>query len=135
MTVESRLKEKMISEYGSVKKFSEEAGIPYPTLMSILQRGIKSGKFDNIIKICRKLHISIDLLKDNIVIESEEPSDQTKRIMAYMSLLDIIPDIRKGYFQLDGKDLTKAETEFVCDGLYITFEHIRMKRRKESNLK
>lgn len=73
--IENRIKELIISRYGSVKYFSKKIGIPYTTLDSILKRGIGNSNVMNVIKVCDALEISIDSLKKGII----EPTN-TERI-------------------------------------------------------
>lgn len=57
MNREQKLRELILKEYVSLRKFSIEADIPYSTLMTILARGIGGASFDMVIRICRKLGV------------------------------------------------------------------------------
>lgn len=57
MKREQKLRELILNEYVSLRKFSIEADIPYSTLMTILARGIGGASFDMVIRICRKLGV------------------------------------------------------------------------------
>ena len=57
MTKEKDLKRLMEIKSGSVKAFSEEVGLAYTTVRSILERGIFNAKVENVIKICKGLDI------------------------------------------------------------------------------
>lgn len=57
MNREQKLRELILNEYVSLRKFSIEADIPYSTLMTILARGIGGASFDMVIRICRKLGV------------------------------------------------------------------------------
>ncbi|MGL4008157.1 helix-turn-helix domain-containing protein [Staphylococcus nepalensis] len=57
MTKEKDLKRLMEIKSGSVKAFSEEVGLAYTTVRSILERGVFNAKVENVIKICKGLGI------------------------------------------------------------------------------
>lgn len=57
MNREQKLRELILNEYVSLRKFSIEADIPYSTLMTMLVRGIGGASFDMVIRICRKLGV------------------------------------------------------------------------------
>ena len=44
-------------QYKSVRKFSEESGIPYSTLSNALAKGIGGTSYDTVTKICRLLNL------------------------------------------------------------------------------
>ena len=48
----------------SLKAFAANAGIPYTTLHSMLERGIGKAAVDNVIKVCKELGISIEELEE-----------------------------------------------------------------------
>ncbi len=58
MSREQNLRNRILDKYTSFRRFSEEADIPYSTLMTILSRGIGGASFDVVIRICRKLDIN-----------------------------------------------------------------------------
>ena len=57
MNREQKLRELILNEYVSLRRFSIEADIPYSSLMTILARGIGGASFDMVIRICRKLGV------------------------------------------------------------------------------
>lgn len=57
MNREQKLRDMILNEYVSLRKFSIEADIPYSTLMTMLVRGIGGASFDMVIRICRKLGV------------------------------------------------------------------------------
>lgn len=75
--VEKKIKEMIISRYGSLRHFCAKIDVPYSTIDSILKRGIGNANVLNVIKICDALGISIDSLKNGIV----EPI-KTKKVSA-----------------------------------------------------
>ncbi len=46
------------TQYKSMRKFSEAAGIPYSTVASIIKNGIGSTSFDTALRICSVLQIN-----------------------------------------------------------------------------
>lgn len=72
MTKENDLKRLMEVKSGSVKAFSEDIGLAYTTVRSILERGIFNAKVENVIKICKGLNI-----KPEDLMEIERPVVET----------------------------------------------------------
>lgn len=73
MDKEKHLKHLMEMKSGSVKAFSEDIGLAYTTVRSILERGVFNAKVENIIKICKGLNIkpeNIMDLNDSVITES-----------------------------------------------------------------
>ena len=57
MTREQRLRNLILDQYPSLRNFSQEAGVPYSTLMTLLSRDIGGASFDVVVLICKKLNI------------------------------------------------------------------------------
>lgn len=72
MTKEKDLKRLMELKSGSIKAFSEEIGLAYTTVRSILERGIFNAKVENVIKICKGLNI-----KPEEIMDIEQPQIET----------------------------------------------------------
>ncbi|MEB7825603.1 helix-turn-helix domain-containing protein [Staphylococcus chromogenes] len=73
MDKEKHLKHLMEMKSGSVKAFSEDIGLAYTTVRSILERGVFNAKVENIIKICKGLNIkpeNVMDLDDSVITES-----------------------------------------------------------------
>ena len=68
MNVEKRIQNLIEEKYGNEKKFAEEAGIPYTTLRSVFERTFMKSRFQNVLKICRALDISVDGVANNEVL-------------------------------------------------------------------
>lgn len=72
---EDLLKERILSEYKSIREFTQKIDMPYSTLDTILKRGVRNASVDNIIKICEFLNISTDaLINGRIERKSAEPT-------------------------------------------------------------
>ena len=68
-----QIKEAIKSEYGTVAAFSNETGVPYSTLNSIIKNGPDNSKFDMIMKICRCLKIDVFNISDlNLSVDDVE---------------------------------------------------------------
>lgn len=72
MTKEKDLKRLMELKAGSIKAFSEEIGLAYTTVRSILERGVFNAKVENVIKICKGLNI-----KPEEIMDIEQPQLET----------------------------------------------------------
>ncbi|MCI2923938.1 LexA family transcriptional regulator [Staphylococcus hominis] len=72
MTKEKELKRLMELKSGSIKAFSEEIGLAYTTVRSILERGVFNAKVENVIKICKGLNI-----KPEEIMDIEQPKLET----------------------------------------------------------
>lgn len=57
MTRGQRLRNLILDQYQSLRKFSQEVGVPYSTLMTLLSRDIGGASFDVVVLICKKLNI------------------------------------------------------------------------------
>lgn len=68
--LEQRLKEIIISKYGSMKKFSETIDMPWTTLDSILKRGIANSNISNVLKITKELNLNAESLVDGRIEKS-----------------------------------------------------------------
>lgn len=96
MTVEQQLKEMIIYKYGNVLEFSKAIDMPNTTLASIISRGIHTANVANIIKICKKLGISVDELANDRITPIDEKElkspnriddiERIARLLAYQNL-------------------------------------------------
>lgn len=73
--LEENLKNLIIEKFGSIRQFAINVNIPYTTVDSILKRGLDNSNVGNIIKICKKLDISIDNLFENKKITLENDNN------------------------------------------------------------
>lgn len=51
------IKSEIKRQYKSVRKFSEESGVPYSTLSNALSKGIGGTSYSTVIKICKLLNL------------------------------------------------------------------------------
>lgn len=79
MSVEEKLKNLIIERFDSVKRFSNEIGIKYTTLDTMLKKNIGNAGVSNVIKICRALNIDIDALAEGRI----EPKRKIKTDLTF----------------------------------------------------
>ena len=82
------LKNEILSQYRSVRKFASELGIPYSTLVTALERGIEGMAYDTVIRMCGALSLNpVDFTR---LEEGNELSAQlsTKRVMEKFNKLN-----------------------------------------------
>ena len=91
--IEHELKELILSQYKSIREFSNIIGIPYTTLDGILKRGIDKAGISNIIKICSHFKISTDKLAqgkivpiDSVFTTTSLSLKEKEHLMHYRSL-------------------------------------------------
>ena len=56
-SITNLIKAEIKRQYKSVRKFSEDSGIPYSTLSNALSKGIGGTSYDTVIKICKLLNL------------------------------------------------------------------------------
>lgn len=66
--IEEKIKEMIITGYGSVKRFSYKINVPYTTIDTILKRGLLKSNVLNVIKICNELKIDVNELANNKIV-------------------------------------------------------------------
>ena len=72
MTIEEKLKDYIINEYGSVRKFTLDYHISYSTVATLFTRGIATSSATTLIKICQALCISADELLAGRIVKTED---------------------------------------------------------------
>lgn len=74
MTTEEKLKQLILSQYRSVREFTQKYDIPYSTMATIWKKGIKQTSITTMIKVCQALGISTDeLIAGRITFVDEKP--------------------------------------------------------------
>ena len=133
MTIEDQLKGFIVANYGNLKNFAERTDVPYQTIVSILLRGIESGKFGNIVKICLVLGISIDELCKGkiqappIVIDRGGRKRDLPTILRQYSFFAR----HEGVILLDNEPLTEEELKMVYDQVVIVTDLLRLRRKQK----
>lgn len=80
---EIKIKNMIIKEYGSMKKFCEKIDMPWTTLDSILKRGIANSNITNVIKITRELGLDAEALASGEIKPAYRPDNQLHTIAAH----------------------------------------------------
>ena len=70
MTIENQLRELILLNYGSLREFTFNIGLPYSTLSTILKNGIMTANISNVVKICDALNIKINELVEGRLVEN-----------------------------------------------------------------
>lgn len=73
---ETALKELIVKNYGSLKKFCENINMPWTTLDSILKRGVTNSNITNVMKITRELNIDTESLATGKIIPAFRTCDK-----------------------------------------------------------
>lgn len=84
MEKEKQLKRLMEIKSGSVKAFSEDIGLAYTTVRSILERGVFNAKVENVIKICKGLNIKPEQILDFDQTKESEEQPQQDTLAAHL---------------------------------------------------
>ena len=134
MTIEEKLKNYILTNYKSVREFVHYADIPYSTMDGILKRGIRNSSIGNILKICEALQISADELANNRIVPIDRMDIDHKLVV--FEIPELISNIKNNEqplpeFTIDDQFLTKDEWHIILNGLTVSLEFIRDKRRME----
>lgn len=107
--IENKIKELIITRYGSVSHFCKKVNLPYTTVDSILKRGIANSNVLNVLKICDELSISIDGLRHGIINPIE-----TEKISAKEFELLVKNKLEKTDIDKRNKQHILTTLEFIC---------------------
>lgn len=127
MSIETKLKDLILSRYKSLREFTIVVDIPYTTLDSILKRGIGNSSVNNVIKICNALNLSVDALAaGEIEYQFEKKPAHTNEIR------EIVNDtkariISGGELTIDGRAIDIEYVEPIIDALDISYEMVKKK--------
>ena len=132
MTIEERLKELILSKYGTVKDFANLTDLPYGTVDTILRRGIHKASVTNIIKICQTLGISTDELAKEKIVSIDKKTINRSHMT---EMLDIVVYAKRNIndfsdLTIDGKKMTKSEIEMLIDAVDVTIRFIKRSRER-----
>ena len=107
--IENKIKEIIITRYGSISHFCKKVNLPYTTVDSILKRGIAKANVLNVIKICDELNLSIDRLRHGIInpVENETMSAKEFELLVKNNLEKTDIDKRD-------KQHILTTLEFIC---------------------
>ena len=106
MTTEDKLKQLILSEYRSVREFTQKYDIPYSTIGTIFKKGIKKTSITTMIKVCQALGISTDeLIAGRITFVDEKP-EPTKVEDVIIQTKHIL--LNTEHLTLNGKEIDEA---------------------------
>ena len=132
MKIEETLKAHIIERYHSVRAFALKAGIPYTTVLTILNRGIDKASVNNIIKICNALNISAEALSEGKIVHrfdfgliepKEDPVDLNDIVSQYKWTL------RNTSVEIDGHALSDRDVDTLLTALDISLNMIKENTR------
>lgn len=90
---EMKIREMIMSRYGSLKKFCEIIQMPWTTLDSILKRGFANSNITNVMKITKELGIDTESLALGEIIDSKSKNiPYTSTIAAHKDGENFTPD-------------------------------------------
>lgn len=130
--IDEKLKQYILSKYGSVQAFVNDTTLKYTTVLTILKRGVNNSNAQNVLEICRVLDISADELADGRITpladapkfdgEPMQVEDLRRlaRIMAYQQML-----VGK-----EKEPLTPDDIQTVDDAIEIAIEMIKRRHKR-----
>lgn len=89
MTREKYIKQLIKDSGYNLKDFAKEIKMPYSTLLSIVNHSLGGASIDNILKICLKLNIPVDSLRNGNIEKTNSNSlstDELQYIKKYRTL-------------------------------------------------
>lgn len=67
ITIEEKLKAEILTQYKSIRAFTQDIGVPYSTIDTMLKKGFSGTGVQTVIKMCDALNIDIEMLKHEVV--------------------------------------------------------------------
>ena len=123
MSIEEKLKEYILSKYGSVRAFVQENGLIYSNVDTILRRGIKNATWTNVRTFCKALGISVEeVARGNIAPAALEAAEDAPR-----NIRDVLAV--NEHTLLDGIALTEKECAVLRMAFDIAIAAIRENRK------
>lgn len=121
MTTEDRLKQYILTRYKSIREFTQEIGLPYSTMSTILKRGVDNSSVQNIIKICQALKISTDELAEGRIVPASALVSKPVKVE------DIIANTKQMLMNhdnltLNGQKIDEAEVKNILNSLDLLLE-------------
>lgn len=124
MKIEERLKELILSNYGSVKNFASVCELPYGTVDTILRRGVHKASISSIIRICKTLNISTDELAHDKIVPIDKVKELKFDINEVSELITYARNNKRSFCHLtiDGIPMSSHELDVLFDGIELTVE-------------
>lgn len=132
MTIEEKLKQLIIAEYGSLRQFTIQKDLAYTNVDSMLRRGIKNATWTSVKNLCKALGISANSLADEKIVPVSDPEDTTKNLetMVLMARQNIQ---QFNDLTINDQLLQENEIEVLMDALEIGIEIVKRNRRRMLN--
>lgn len=126
MTTEELLKKIIVSNYGTLTKFADAAGLPYTSLMSVLNRGVQNSGIKNVSKICATLGISTDDLCEGriVFVPREGQRVNLEGVLAFLRA-----QLDAGQVDLDAEPVDGEAASLACLLLDSVTDVIRKTRK------
>lgn len=129
MTIEDKLKEFIIEKHGSILAFSNEIGLPNSTMMGILKRGVHNSSISNIITVCNALHISVDALAVDLIVEIPSGNENKNTVELYELLQDFKAKLKTyDSITVKGNSLTKQELKDIEKMISLSYQFMEYKK-------
>ena len=127
MRTEEKLKDLIIERYDSISEFSRKCGLSNTTIVSILKRGIHKSTLQNVMIICKTLHISADeLYKGNIVDNYDNTPTENNDVM---DILEIAKQqlLSNKALMFNGKPADEESIQSILSAMEIGIEMAKRK--------
>ena len=133
MTIEDKLKDLIVSKYGTLSNFSKEIDMANSTLATIMKNGIHKANVNNIIKICKSLGISTDELAKNRIVPISDEIDNGFVVRDLMDILEYYKLNMRNYkrYTVSGYQLNKEDAELFLDTMSMILKVIERKKERE----
>lgn len=89
---ELKIREMIISRYGSLKKFCDTIDMPWTTLDSILKRGIANSNITNVMKITKELGVDTESLASGVIINVSDKKGIPNTLAAHFDGDEYTPE-------------------------------------------
>ena len=130
MTIEDKLKDLILSEYGSLRNFTVQIGLPYSTVDGILKRGIQNATISNVLTICSALGISADELGNGKIVPITKPKRKVLTDLESIISVQRMNIQECGTLTIDGKPLTKHDIAVLFDAIDVGVEIVKRHRER-----
>lgn len=100
----------VISNYKTIKAFSDATKLPYSTVSGIFIRGIDNTNISTVLSVCKELNLSIDALFNSAPQQINLSSDEKELLSIYRNSPDDMKDILISFIKaLITQDSSKVE--------------------------
>ena len=98
MTREQYIKDLIRQSGYTIKEFAQQIGMPYSTLLSVINQSIGGTSIDNCLRICNGLHITLNDLQEVVSSASSEDvlplnAKEKRLVRSYRENADLRPAV------------------------------------------